>query len=289
MIALALAAVLAADAPKSPVGVGSAWVAVLEGRREAPPGTPDAAVPIAPGTVMLPGPPEDVSGLVGMRTLADRIMPSLKESYRLPSLDLRSYQTQLAFPHEVPRIVSGGQPSVDITLMGAGPTLPASAGTVMIYRVRLKDGERVLAEPLVALQPDRRAIVGTRHDDRYVFVVLQGLAPQPPGDIRPMVIQTVRPEFPADAVDIRGKVLVQVHVDAEGNVEDATLLEGISGPRGERLDISDALRKSLNESALKAIRGYKFERPLGSDGKPKEMTVTQSIWFSPPAKPSPRP
>ncbi len=278
MIPLALLTALLA-APIEAAPEVSLNVVILVGRPDESV-SPSPAVGIVPGSVLYAGPGafafagrDSVARAEKYVTLADR----LKETYRLAavspesteSLRLRLDQTQL-----VPTVEAG--PSVEITPLAIDPR-----GTT--YRVRLKQGEALLAEPTLVVRPNGLAILGTRDGSAapYLFVVLEDAAKLAAGVRMPKKIFNVAPTFPAEAKEARvqGIVLIHCRVDAEGRMAHAEVLKGIQGEAGAM----------LNEAALEAVRQWRYEPAVDERGTPveAEMTITINFRLAPPeARPS---
>ena len=175
MITLVLLAALAAETAAPPPRTASAIVCILVGH-DAKQAEKATDITMVPGTVLFSGRAE----LGGIPELLGKLLPSLKESYGLASLEPRVYSRK-DFELGAPADIDSGK-RVEVTFVGFGPTLPtpeATSNVVANFRVRLKDGDKTLAEPVVALQPMGRAIVGTRHEGEYVFVVVQSVEPRP--------------------------------------------------------------------------------------------------------------
>ena len=266
MITLALAVLLAATEPAKDAAV--VHVLVLVGR---PASTPSARPGIVPGTVL-------PSGDSGSESERDRrkLFDSLQESYRLAPLDLRREERVELALNETRTIVTGTLPKVEMTLLGRDP--------VDTYRVRLKQGEKTLAEPAVGVKVDGRAVVGTREGEDYVFVVLerraqaQRVASLPPdmpecknavqAPRRRGSLSVVYPRE-ALAAKVEGTVVMKVVIDAQGHVQDVRLVKKIEHPHGQE----------CNNAAIDAVRSLQYDPALDAEGKPVACTLSVLVPF----------
>jgi TonB family protein len=92
------------------------------------------------------------------------------------------------------------------------------------------------------------------------------------GDVSaPLVIQAVEPQYTASALNqkIEGSVLVNLHVDVNGNPNHIRVLRGL----GEGLD----------EKAIEAAHHYKF-KPAVKDGKAVPVELNLEIKFMLPSE-----
>jgi TonB family protein len=87
----------------------------------------------------------------------------------------------------------------------------------------------------------------------------------------PRKIRDVKPEYPAQSLSRgdEGAVIIELKVDASGSVADARVLWSKCPP--------------LNAPALKAVRGWQFEKVL-VNGQATAVTVTTQVPFRLPAK-----
>jgi hypothetical protein len=125
------------------------------------------------------------SGLQDAKDKWTRLFATLKDSYRLTQLRAQKRQTGVPFnvnDSKVMDVIADG-PTVEITLIGIGSTQADGGAPLATYRVRIKEGNNLLAEqPAVAIARNARAIIGTRNGPAapYLFLVLEGEAPQVP-------------------------------------------------------------------------------------------------------------
>jgi len=114
-----------------------------------------------------------------------KLLATLKDSYRLTTLRAQKRQTGVPFnvnDSKVMEVIADG-PTIEITLIGIGSTQADGGAPLATYRVRIKEGAKLLAEqPAVAIARNARAIIGTRNGPAapYLFLVLEGEAPQIP-------------------------------------------------------------------------------------------------------------
>jgi TonB family protein len=102
-------------------------------------------------------------------------------------------------------------------------------------------------------------------------------APAPPPDDKalrvggaikpPVKIRDVRPAYPPDALaaGIKGVVILEARIDADGNVENARVLKSIP---------------ELDQAAIDAVKQWKFE-PTLMNGVPMPVIMTVTINFTP--------
>jgi TonB family protein len=94
-----------------------------------------------------------------------------------------------------------------------------------------------------------------------------GLALRVGGEIKPpLKLVDVRPVYPADAraAGIKGVVILEARIDAEGNVETARAIKSIP---------------ELDQAAIDAVKQWKFE-PTLMNGVPMPVIMTVTINFS---------
>jgi protein TonB len=102
-------------------------------------------------------------------------------------------------------------------------------------------------------------------------------APAPPPDEKalhvggvikpPVKIRDVRPAYPPDALaaGIKGVVILEARIDADGNVETARVIKSIP---------------ELDQAAIDAVKQWKFE-PILMNGVPTPVIMTVTIEFKP--------
>jgi periplasmic protein TonB len=97
------------------------------------------------------------------------------------------------------------------------------------------------------------------------------LSAQQSGVKPPRKIRDVKPEYPAQSLSRgdEGAVIIELKVDSSGAVADARVLWSKCPP--------------LNAPALKAVRGWQFEKIL-INGEPTAFTVTTQVPFRLPAR-----
>lgn len=87
------------------------------------------------------------------------------------------------------------------------------------------------------------------------------------GLLPPAKIRDVRPEYPpmAREANVRGVVIIEAIVDADGNVADTRILRSIP---------------LLDQAALDAVQQWKFA-PLQLNGAPTPLVMTVTVNFNP--------
>jgi hypothetical protein len=111
-----------------------------------------------------------------LKTRWTKLLETLKDSYRLTDLEIRRMQTEVPFGLNDVKVIDAvtDGPKVEIVLIGLSNA--AGGSPLATYRVRIKDGTKLLAEqPAVAIAPKARAIIGTRNGPAapYLFLVLE--------------------------------------------------------------------------------------------------------------------
>lgn len=275
-LALLTALLVAPAAPQASLNV-----MVLIGHPDEAAGS-SAAVTIAPGTVLYAGPgawafagENSAARAERYVTLADR----LKENYRLASISpepAKSLRLEVDQTEVVPTVDAG--PTVEITPLAIDPHATT-------YRVRLKQGATLLAEPTVAVRRNGLGIIGTRDGKAapYLFVVLEDTAELAKRLLRePKKIYNVSPQYPPEAKEahVQGIVMIRCRIDVEGRMLHAEVVRGIPGELGTK----------LNEAALEAVQQWRYEPAVDDGGSPieTEMTVTINFRLSPPETRSPK-
>lgn len=261
--------------PTAEVPQASLNVMVLIGHPDEAAGS-SAAVTIAPGTVLYAGPGAWAFAGENSAARAERyvtLAERLKEDYRLASISpepAKSLRLEVDQTEVVPTVDAG--PTVEITPLAIEPHATT-------YRVRLKQGATLLAEPTVAVRRNGLAIVGTRDGKAapYLFVVLEDTADLAKRLVRePKKIYNVSPHYPPEAKEARvqGIVMIKCRIDVEGRMAHAEVVRGIQGELGTK----------LNEAALEAVRQWRYEPAVDEGGSPTEieMTITINFKLSPP-------
>ncbi len=104
-------------------------------------------------------------------------------------------------------------------------------------------------------------------------------APRP--DTNARLLRYVEPDYTQAARkdDVRARVVVEIRVDAQGRVQDATILKRmLLDAEGTPTRTVDALGYGLEEAALSAARRCLF-RPARTNGKPVATRTTLTISF----------
>ncbi|PEN13754.1 energy transducer TonB [Longibacter salinarum] len=93
------------------------------------------------------------------------------------------------------------------------------------------------------------------------------------------LFRTVQPEYPASArkADVRARVVVEVDVNEQGRVTDATVLRR-ERVNGSRTKLVSSLGYGIEESALSAARRSVF-RPAQDNGEPVPTRTTITFTF----------
>lgn len=247
-------------------------VMVLIGHPDAAAGS-SAVVTIAPGTVLYAGPGAWAFAGENSAARAERyvtLADQLKESYRLASISpepAKSLRLEVDQTEVVPTVEAG--PTVEITPLAIDPHATT-------YRVRLRQGATLLAEPTLAVRRKGLGIVGTRDGKAapYLFVVLEDTAELAQRLVRePKKIYNVSPQYPLEAKEARvqGIVMIRCRIDVDGRMAQAEVIRGIQG----------ALGAKLNEAALDAVRQWRYEPAVDDGGSPTETEMTITINFKP--------
>ena len=218
-------------------------------------------VVVYPGTVVLPG-----ESAAEKAHDYQHVIDELAEAYRLA--ELRPDRWKMLFAstgesHPVPGLEGG--PTVQITLLHFDDARAT-------YRVRLSEGEALLAEPTITVHRGERAIVGTRDGAAapYLFLLVEPLPPSQGGVLpghEPKKIHHVNPSYPQAArkAGVGGVVLLDCRIDEVGLVRDVNVIHG--EPLG------------LTEAAIAGVSQWRYEPPRGADGEPAPVWMTVTVRF----------
>jgi TonB family protein len=163
--------------------------------------------------------------------------------------------------------VAGG-PILNATLTGADTTKA-------VYRITLKEGEKVLAEPMISVRRGGSAIVGSRDGSEapYLFALIEALPSEakaigPVGVVKaPKAVHRVDPKYPPEAkkAGMAGLVLVEATIGTDGAVKDTRVVRG--EPFG------------LSEAAVDAVKQWRFTPVLDASGAAVEAKTTVIVNF----------
>ena len=238
------------------------YARVLIGKTES--GAPKPEVLVVPGMVVLPGESAEQKAVDLLRVMAD-----LKDSYRLDGVEVASSMFQPLTAGSTVSLPSvAGGPAITVSLVGADDKKA-------VYRVTLKEGEKVLAEPVISVRRGGRAIVGSRDGAAapYLFVLIETLPPpaRPTGPAgvaqEPKLVQRVNPKYPEEAKrsKVQGLVLIEATIGTDGAVKATRVV------RGEPL--------GLTEAAVAAVKQWRYEPVRNASGVPVEAQMTVTINF----------
>jgi TonB family protein len=220
---------------------------------------------IVPGTVVLTEPDLHYSADLS------RLQGQLKSTYNLGSLD--------AIASTALNLVPGREETLPTTLasLGVSVTLVDFDEQVATYRVRLTDHGKVLAEPQVTLKIGSRALVGTRDGPEapFAFIVLS----VPPLSTQASLAAVRLPKEPILVSQVKlqyPEMAARIHAEGVVVIKCVVGLNGV--PRNLRVVSSE--NSLFDQSALDAVRQYRFEPAKDSAGKPVECEVTVECMFS---------
>lgn len=209
------------------------------------------------------------------------------------SYGLDSGRAELELPHDVPAKLKKTLPLEKVlitralmTELGGGKSaeLPFTDGTGEVavellslggdtatFRVVFREGNSVLNDSRIAVEMGKRAVVGAlgTTSGEYLFLVVNpmtnGEIPKNPA--KPLLLEMVMPRYaPADmAARHQGRVLVSGLVDRTGTPS--------------ALEILQTPADGLSESALEAIRQWRYQPAAGPDGKPVTVQLTWTLSF----------
>jgi TonB family protein len=146
--------------------------------------------------------------------------------------------------------------------------------------VVFKQGQKQLADSTVNVARGGRAVVGGTDGDAapYIFVFVEPEVPgegnwggahsgKEPGITQPVLEQGPQPVYPAEAKNkkITGTVLIDLLVGTDGKVEDAMAIE--------------YPELSLAQSAIEALKSWKFQPAHDEKGNPLRVKCTVEINF----------
>lgn len=149
------------------------------------------------------------------------------------------------------------------------------------YRIRFRQGERVLADSTVNVTRRGRAVVGGMDGEEapYIFLLVE---PDPPGVDRstipfveggelasPELIKpAIMPVYPEEARKgrVMGTVVLRLVIDENGTVVDAT---GLESPD-----------PTLTVAAVEAVRQWRFRPATRRDGSPVKVVYVVTVKFA---------
>jgi TonB family protein len=242
-------------------------VAVLVGQPDSS-GVAPAPALIPTGTVIVPS--------SGGAPAAERFMRArreLRDAYRLRSIDQKSYE-------EISLLKDTEQTAAKATTaIAAKVTLLSFDDTSAVYRVRLEEGGKEAAAPVVRVARGQFAIVGGRDGEEapYFFVLLRPVTLEELAEesrwieiTKPKPIDQVSPTYPEAArkAGTEGVVVLDCRVDTQGRVHD--------------LKVRDTADPLLVEAATQAVSQWRFEPARNAKGQPVEVesSVTISFWLN---------
>ena len=251
---------------------------LLAGHPAAEAGDADRGVLVIPGLVMPLGnasaTPRSIEA--DSREIA-ALARKLRSTLGLESVDvLYTHPQRLEVGEEVtlPPPSASSTVRVEVVLQGFNEE-------VATYRVRFAEGRASFADSVLSVPRQKRALVGGLDGEEapYLFLVVE---PGPParqgaaaegeptfvgGDISPpRAIERTPPEYTPEAREqrLQGVVILQAEIDQRGQVRAVKVLKGL--PLG------------LNEAALEAVRGWRFEPARDADGNP--VAVYYNLTFN---------
>lgn len=159
-------------------------------------------------------------------------------------------------PHQAPKVIQISQ----------APPRETPKHSNAVYGVSRKsltsetEGEEVKAGNTIAKTPDDKKLKATDPDSLPIptdeYLVSQ----------MPTLAEEVRIPYPADAKkkEIEGAVVMDLLIDDQGRVRQATLVQGLA--------------PDLNEAALAAVKGFKFKPAMIQD-KPVAVKIRYAYRF----------
>lgn len=231
------------------------------------PGTATAL--IVPGAVVLTDPDLHYSADLS------RLQGQLKSTYNLGSLE--------AIASTALNLAPGREEAMPTTLpsLGVSVTLLDFDEQVATYRIRLTDHGKVLAEPQVSVKIGSRAVIGTRDgaEAPYAFVVLSvpplsrgariGNVTLPKDAVTlPKLVSQVKLQYP--------EMAARIHAEGVVVVKCVVGLDGV--PRN--VQVASSENSLFDQSALDAVRQYRFEPAKDSTGKAVEYEVAVECMFT---------
>jgi TonB family protein len=235
------------------------------------PGTGGTATAlILPGTVVLTEP--DLQ-----RYSADlsRLQGQLKSTYNLGSLD--------PIANTALNLVPNREETMPTTLasLGVSVTLLDFDEQVASYHIRLTDHGKVLAEPQVSVKIGSRAVIGTRDGPEapYAFIVLSVPPLSTLTTLRDARVQNDAVTLPRLVSQVRPRYSeMAARIHAEGTVVVKCIVGLVGVPRNFR--VVSPSNDLFDQSALDAVRQYRFEPARDSTGKAVEYEVTVECTFT---------
>jgi protein TonB len=104
----------------------------------------------------------------------------------------------------------------------------------------------------------------------------------------PKLTKTVMPVYPEEAkkLGVMGKVVLEMNIDARGNVTKATVVSSnFEGTEGAAADAGQRLKKNIfDQPAIDAAMKMKFSPGIDKNGKAVKCTVMQPFNFKLDAK-----
>ncbi|MEW6367385.1 MAG: energy transducer TonB [Acidobacteriota bacterium] len=225
-------------------------------------GQAKGAVLILPGTVVVPGTSRTTDSHPPLK-----LMNQLREAYRLSQLTIMSSYDSVLKVGAEDRVGTGRSgPDIHVTLLGFDDRNA-------LYKVRMTDAGKPLAEPKVAIQRGERGIVGGRNGVAapYFFVVIEPYGTNERGADGawnpPKLVHRVEPEYPAEAADakVQGVVILSATLGTDGSVREIKVVQG--QPSG------------LTEAAKAAVSQWKYEPARDAQGKPVEVEFDVTVSF----------
>ncbi len=248
-------------------------------------GFPDSAAAAAEGVLVVPGTVIALDSATrtatGLREEGERshrlaeVARSLERTLRLGRVDVSYTLDPVLAVGETKQLPP---PSLASTLRITVELLGASAESAT-YRVAFAEGSRPLTDSRVAIRRGERAVVGgvDGPEAPYLFLVLEPRAADAGEGAEPRAVDAavtppVRVYAPPPAYTsegraqrIQGVVILQATIDETGAVTGVQPLKGL--PMG------------LTESAVEAVRQWRFEPARDAAGKPISVYYNLAINF----------
>lgn len=255
--AIVAVAAAAAAAPAAAAGLLTHFQIVVGQPTAGPSG--GALVEVQPGEVKL----ADVDADHPAEALF-RITAKLQDSYRLA--DLRyGESTRLVM---TPGVVE------ELSLLPGAVTIRATLVAVhegsAVYRIRLEEGTRLLAEPTLSVRSGQYAVVGGRDGETapYFFLLIRPATEKDEAEerfwanrTRPKLDTKVLPTYPENArkTKTQGVVVLRVSIATDGRVTDVKVLRSPSD--------------ELGAAAAEAIRQWAYTPARDEKGVPFAVDI----------------
>ena len=244
--------------------------ALLVGSPE--PGHQGEGVVIVPGTVIPIGSEGiDASDAAKRADVVAELVAKLKTTVRLRDVRV---EYDLARPlavgseSQLPGPSPNSKVAITVKLMGLDDRLAT-------YRVAFTEGGKSLTDTSVSVPLGRRAVVGGLDgaEAPYLFLILEPgggaeVGVEDAAVTRPEILTRVQPQYTAEAkaARLQGLVVLMGRINEDGSVGDIHVLQG--------------LPKGLTESAVAALKQWRFRPARDAKGRPIAVDYSITISFA---------